>query len=298
MTLNQLTYFYHAATLQHFNQAAEAANISEPSLSRSIASLENELGIVLFEKKGRNVQLTKAGEIFLDHVRSILSEVERTETKMHQFAESGGHIDLAYVSPLAASYIPKTVRSFLRETKNHNVTFGFYQDITKNNLAGLKNGTYDIIFGSYVENEPTVEFVQILKQEMVVILPKDHQLGEREYLDSSIFSMYPVLSYDRTSGLGQYTRSFFAQNQIKPDYMCESPDETGIAALVAEGFGIALVADVDSIHRDDILIKHLIPEERFYHNVYMSYMKGRYHLPAVDRLIQYILVQALKTGNA
>ena len=53
MTLNQLGYFYQAAVLQHFNQAAEKINISEPSLSRSITALENELGVTLFEKRGR-----------------------------------------------------------------------------------------------------------------------------------------------------------------------------------------------------------------------------------------------------
>ena len=52
MTLNQLGYFYQAAVLQHFNQAAEKINISEPSLSRSITALENELGVTLFEKRG------------------------------------------------------------------------------------------------------------------------------------------------------------------------------------------------------------------------------------------------------
>lgn len=51
MTLNQLGYFYQAAVLQHFNQAAEKMNISEPSLSRSISSLEDELGVTLFEKE-------------------------------------------------------------------------------------------------------------------------------------------------------------------------------------------------------------------------------------------------------
>ena len=54
MTLNQLSYFYQAAVLEHFNQAAEKMNITEPSLSRSIAALEDELGVILFEKRGRD----------------------------------------------------------------------------------------------------------------------------------------------------------------------------------------------------------------------------------------------------
>ena len=64
MTLNQLTYFYHAATLQHFNQAAEKANISEPSLSRSIAALEAEFNVILFQKKDVMYSLPKQGMYF------------------------------------------------------------------------------------------------------------------------------------------------------------------------------------------------------------------------------------------
>lgn len=89
MTLNQLSYFYQAATLQHFNQAAEKLNISEPSLSRSISALEDELGVILFEKKGRNVILTKAGQIFFEHTEVILNDIKRAENKMKQIATDG-----------------------------------------------------------------------------------------------------------------------------------------------------------------------------------------------------------------
>ena len=145
MTLNQLGYFYQAAVLQHFNQAAEKMNISEPSLSRSISALEDELGVTLFEKRGRNVILTKAGEIFLEHATQILDDVKRAENKMHHLATDGGHIDIAYVSPLAREYIPHTVRNFLSLEQNKNITFNFNQDITSVNIEGLKKGSYDLI---------------------------------------------------------------------------------------------------------------------------------------------------------
>lgn len=288
MTLNQLGYFYQAATLQHFNQAAEKMNISEPSLSRSISSLEDELGVTLFEKKGRNVILTKAGQIFLEHTSVILDEIHRAENKMHQLATDGGHIDIAYVSPLARSYIPQTVRSFLSQEQNKNVTFHFSQDITRHNIEGLKKGAYDVIFGSYSPDENNIEFLPIIRQEMVVILPLDHPLCKMETIESGVFEHYPVLSYDRNSGLGKYTRNFFKEHGVAPDYICESPDENGIASLVAEGFGISLVADVDSIHRSDICIRPLIPSESFAHTVYMGYMQGKYQLPAVARFIKFV----------
>ena len=288
MTLNQLGYFYHAAVLQHFNQAAEKMNISEPSLSRSIAALEDELGVTLFEKRGRNVILTKAGEIVFEHATQILDDVKRAENKMHHLATDGGHIDIAYVSPLAREYIPRTVRNFLSLEQNKNITFNFNQDITSVNIEGLKKGAYDLIFGSYSANEPNIEFVPIIKQEIVAILPAGHPLSRKEALQAADFADYQVLGYNRHSGLGKYTRSFFKEHGIAPNFICESPDENGIASLVAQGFGIALVADVDTIYRDDICIRPLISSESFSHTVYMGYMRGKYQLPAVQRFIAFV----------
>ena len=248
MTLNQLGYFYQAAVLQHFNQAAEKINISEPSLSRSITALENELGVTLFEKRGRNVTLTKAGEIFLEHVTQILDDVTRASNKMQQIATNGGHIDIAYVSPLAREFIPNTVRSFLSLEQNKNITFHFFQDITSMNIEGLKKGSYDLIFGSYSANEPNIEFIPIIKQDLVAILPIGHPLCKKDEIEAGDFQKYPVLGYARHSGLGKYTRNFFKEHGVLPNFICESPDENGIASLVAKDFGIALVADVDTIH--------------------------------------------------
>ena len=70
MTLNQILYFQKIANLENYHQAAEELYISQPSLSRSMASLENELGVTLFEKEGRGVTLTKAGRMFLEYADS------------------------------------------------------------------------------------------------------------------------------------------------------------------------------------------------------------------------------------
>ena len=263
-------------------------NISEPSLSRSIAALENELGVTLFEKRGRNVTLTKAGEIFLEHVTQILDDVTRASNKMQQIATNGGHIDIAYVSPLAREFIPNTVRAFLSLEQNKNITFHFFQDITSMNIEGLKKGSYDLIFGSYSANEPNIEFIPIIKQDLVAILPIGHPLGKKAEIEAGDFEKYPVLGYARHSGLGKYTRNFFNDHGVIPNFICESPDENGIASLVAKNFGIALVADVDTIHRDDICIRPLISQETFSHTVYMGYMRGKYQLPAVQRFIQFV----------
>ncbi len=130
MTLNQLYYFQAIARYQHFHRAAESLNIAQPSLSRSMALLESELGIHLFERKGRGIELTKYGMVFLAHVDHILEEIKIAQNKMQQLSGNSGHIDIGYVYPLASHYIPHLVHRFLSEKGNCDITFSSNQDIT------------------------------------------------------------------------------------------------------------------------------------------------------------------------
>ena len=97
MTLNQLIYFQKVATLENYHQAAEVLYVSQPSLSRSMAALETELGITLFKKDGRGVVLTKAGHLFLEHANKIIADCDVAVDKMQELSSNGGEIDIGYV---------------------------------------------------------------------------------------------------------------------------------------------------------------------------------------------------------
>lgn len=287
MTLNQLTYFQTVAHCQHFRLAAARLNISQPSLSRSIANLEEELGIILFERHGRTISLTKYGRIFLEHTERILSEVNLAEKQMKKLAGSAGHVDIAYVFPLASHYIPHMVRRFLSRSRNQDITFSFHQSHTADLITGLKAERYDVIFGSYVENEPDIQFIPILSQEMIIITPLGHPLVSRKDPGLHDLEHYPIIGYDKTSGLGQFTRRTYASYSLQPDIICESPDENAIASLVAENFGIALVANVDVLSHFPLEKLHLT-DVKLRHTVYLAYLKGQYQIPAVKDFIHFI----------
>lgn len=287
MTLNQLIYFQAIAHLEHFHQAAAELNISQPSLSRSIASLEEELNIILFERQGRNIRLTKYGKIFLEYVDRILAEVKNAESRMKQLSGNKGHVDIAYVFPLAGYYIPHMVRQFLKQKKNAGVTFSFHQLHTSALVAGLKKDKFDIIFSSYVENEPEIQFIPLINQEMVIITPLDHPLKHQKQVSLSDLENYPIIGYDKTSGLGRFTERLIKTHGLHLNIVCECPDEYAISALVENEFGIALVADVDAIHQRDIHIFSL-SDHKLNHTVYLGHKKDRYMIPAVRNFIQFI----------
>ena len=287
MTLNQILYFQTVARHQHFRLAAAELSISQPSLSRSIAVLEEELGIILFERKGRTVTLTKYGKLFLEHADRILDEVRLAQKHMKKLSGNAGHVDIGYVFALAAHYIPHTVRRFLSTQKNKDVTFNFHQSHTGEMIRGLKNEKYDVIFGSYVEDEPDIQFVPILNQEMIIITPVGHPLSKKEQVSIHDLEHYPLIGYDRTSGLGRFTSRTYTSYTLHPNIICESPDENAIASLVAEDFGIALVADVAILDHFKLEKLHL-SDVTLHHTVYLAYLRGHYQIPAVRNFISFI----------
>ena len=287
MTLNQLHYFQTIARLENYRAAAEELYISQPSLSRSIDSLEKELGVQLFERTGRGITLTKSGRLFLEYVDRILEDCDIAIYKMKELSSSGGRIDIGYVFPLANYYIPHKVRTFLDQPGNERVTFGFTQNRTSAIIHEIKKGAIDVGFCAYVESEEELEFVPILKQEMVIIVPPEHPLSGLEEVSVRELENYPVIGYDRFSGLGGYTKRLYRNLGIKPEIMCECADENAIQALVRENFGIALVAKVDVLNEEEIRILRLSDAE-LTHYVNMVWLRNHYQMPAIQRFINFM----------
>ena len=290
MTLNQIYYFQTVARYENYRKAAEELYISQPSLSRSIASLESELGVLLFEKNGRGVNLTKGGKLFLEYADRIVDECEIAKNKMKEMASDGGKIDIGYVFPLASHYIPHNVRDFLNKKENKNVTFNFFQNHTSAIAKKVRSGELDVGFGGYIDKEE-FEFFPVLSEEMVLITPKGHELESYKKVSIQELRNYPVIGYDRESWLGNYTKQLYRRLAFQPNIVVECPDEHSIVALVSEDFGIALVPAIEEINENRVNI-HRFDDIELMHHTFMFWMRDRYQLPAVERFIEYMKQKA------
>lgn len=286
MTLNQIYYFQTVAKYENFRKAAEELYLSQPSLSRSIASLEEEFGLLLFEKNGRGVTLTKAGKLFLEYAERIVKECEIAKAKMTELATDGGKIDIGYVFPLASHYIPHHVRNFLKREENKAVTFNFFQNHTKAITKKILSGELDVGFGSYMEREE-LEYFPILTEEMVLISPKGHPLEGQAEVSIQELNHYPVIGYDKESGLGNYTNTLYKDLSLQPNIVVECPDEHSILSLVSEEFGIALVPRILEVDRHRINV-HKFSDIELKNQTFMFWLKDHYQIPVVERFIKYI----------
>lgn len=290
MTLNQIYYFQTVARYENYRKAAEELYISQPSLSRSIASLESELGVLLFEKNGRGVNLTKGGKLFLEYADRIIDECEIAKNKMKEMASDGGKIDIGYVFPLASHYIPHNVRDFLNKKENKNVTFNFFQNHTSAIAKKVRSGELDVGFGGYIDKEE-FEFFPVLSEEMVLITPKGHELESHKKVSIQELRNYPLIGYDRESWLGNYTKQLYRRLAFQPNIVVECPDEHSIVALVSEDFGVALVPAIEEINENRVNI-HRFDDIELMHHTFMFWMRDRYQLPAVERFIKYMKQKA------
>lgn len=296
MTLNQILYFRKVARLENYHQAAEELYISQPSLSRSMASLESELGVALFEKKGRGVTLTKAGKLFLEHADRIAGDCDVAVGKMQEISSDGGKIDIGYIFPLAGHYIPHNVCKFLNKKENKNVVFNFWQNHTPAIAEKVRTGELDVGFGGYLRMED-MEFFPLSAQELVIITPKEHPISGREDIPLAELGHYPVIGYEQASWMGTYVKYLYRKYQVNPNTIVECPDEYSIVSLVRENFGIALMPQTDILMSAEGIKIHRITGLDIYRQVFMFWMKDRYRLPAVERFITYMKEQQAENAN-
>lgn len=289
MNLNQLYYFEKLAELEHYTKAAEQLSISQPSLSHAISSLEDELGIFLFEKQGRNVRLTKPGRIYLSYVKNALNELKLGKNQIKKLTSiSEGHIDLAYISSIGAYFIPNLMSSFLKNKQYKNIRFLCNEGSTAKLITGLKKEKYDLVFCSHVHNEPHIEFVPICEQKLVVIVPKNHPLANNDYISLKDTLPYNLVYYTKESGLRAIVDDLFTSIGANPKISSEVAEDNSIAGLVAANMGIAVVTDNPTIRNFDLKILPLtsLPYKRY---VYLAFVKNRYLPPAAQEFKNYTI---------
>lgn len=285
MNLNQLYYFKTIAELEHFRLAAEKLNVAQPSLSASMANLEAELSVTLFEKEGRNVKLTKAGKIFLEYVEKSLETLDEGINKLKEMNKE--NIKLAYVFPLSAEYIPKTIKEFLDKNKGNEFSFTLKQELTPDIIAGLKSSKYDLGFCSKYEDEKDIIFEPIIEQEIILLAPKNHVLAERKEIELKEIEGFDYIIYFKESGLGQFIRKVFTEEKINAQIKFEAENEQGIIGLVSQNFGIALVGKTPMIENSglaQIKIKNL-KHKRY---IYLAYLKNKQMKKYTKQFFNYV----------
>lgn len=289
MNLNHLQYFATLAREEHYTNAAQKLSITQPSLSNAISLLEKELGIYLFEKKGRNVVLTKYGKVFLEYVEKTLETLNQGVKKTKFLTnETSGIIDLGYIYTFGVKEIPLLVRSFLDENKDKNFGFTFSDGNTTDIINGLKNDDFDIGFCSKKEDEDEIEFIKVKEEELVLITPKNHPLSKYKEIDLRDTVDYEYVAFKKNSGLRPFIDNMFMEINEKQNILYEVEKDESLAGLVEGNFGIGITPNIPILKYLDVCILK-IKNQKNIRNIYMARMKNKYLSPAVHEFTRFVI---------
>lgn len=297
MNLFQLRYFTELAHVQHYTNAAQNLNISQPSLSHAISQLEEELGVQLFEKAGRGIRLTEYGNEFLQCVERSLSILDNGIEDMQRHARGEGLIRLGFLAQLAVEFIPGLASRFLSLNRERRIDFTFHADRTPDLLEGLKQQKYDLVFCARPVESEFFSCVPIDRQELVLIVHKQHPLAARDCISLADTLQYPYIFFDNSTGLRPVIDELFEKIGRRPQIAYETDDEQIIFGLVSHGFGIAVTPYRELLLKLNVKILPILSPS-WEGNIYMVSNKQIYLTPAVKNFRDFILHHLLTQSDA
>lgn len=230
MQIKQLEYLIAISHKKSFNSASENLFITPQSLSRSIASMENELGFKLFERNSQGVRFTRAGEKFLEVAKDIIdryySALKEIETYSHDVEEvSSGRLTV-YAHPVfTMSMLPKAIAAFCREYPKINVCL--LEEISSSILNNLlkaededdghnlfKIGVLTIPqeadnFQKIYKHQKGWSFVPLMTGEYVCCVSKNSELASKRNISLKTVSKYPLIRFTNNSGDVSDVQSYF-----------------------------------------------------------------------------------------
>lgn len=290
MYLPQLQYFKVVAEEQNYTKAAQKLSMSQPALSRTITNLEEELGVELFCKKGRGVELNVYGKIFLEHVNIALDAILTGERKIKTLVSpKTGHIRIASIYTLGVNFVPYIIKDFCKE--NPLVTFSLSQQPTRIVLGMLRNCDIDLCFCTDLEGFDEVnefERTVILIEDLYILVNRSHPLAARTEVNLAELKEEKWVFFSDDTYFKRPALRIFEKAGFYPNILYECNEDSSVAAFVAADMGIALVPPILGIdHVKTVPLKITYPVCQ--RTLCMAWRKQSYAPPIIEKFREYVL---------
>jgi DNA-binding transcriptional LysR family regulator len=260
MELRHLRYFMAVAEELNFSRAAERLHIAQPPLSQQIRDLETEIGVVLFDRTKRRVELTAAGLVFVEKVRQALGQIEQAVAAAQRASRGEiGRLSLGFNSSATYSVLPTLLNAF--RARCPEVVLDLHELTTQQQLVHLQQQQIDAgILYLPIELEELAA-ISVLKEGMAIAIPETHPLATRDRVSIRAFSRELFILPPSRLGSGLYNQimQFFQQTGFSPIAVQEATQLQTSISLVAGGVGVALVpASLHNLQRAGVVYRSLL----------------------------------------
>lgn len=298
MNLDHIRYFQAIAYYEHYGRAAQALHVSQPNLNYAVTQLENELGVPLFEKHGRGVQLTRYGRLFLQSVNESLCILDAGTRDLQEMGRGGGLVLLGGIRKLAAQTVPDLMQKFLATSGNERTRFELHTEssFTADLLQAVAEERLDMAFVSHPGDDTVFENVAFARSPFVVVTPPNHPLAQKSSVTLRETLPYPFVYFSKRGGLRRPIDALFQKIGATPKIAYETEEDTVVAGMAAAGFGIAIVPDHPVLRCMDLKIIPLTAPDPG-RTAYLCRKRGALQPTAAQRFFAFCQAQ-LSQGAA
>ncbi len=241
MELRHIRYFLAVADERNITRAAEKLHIAQPALSRQIQQLEDLLGLPLFIRGSRPLDLTEAGRHFQTHALQLLNQSKHLISSTRNIGKVEAKFTMGFVGSLLYGLLPEVARRF-KEAHPH-VDLSLQEMTTLEQIRALKEGTIDAGFGRVRHEDPNIRRILLREEPLMAAIPANHPLAERESLSLQDLCPETLILYPEAPrpSFADLILQAFHDRGLAPGRTVDARELQVSLGLVAAGMGVTVI---------------------------------------------------------
>lgn len=294
ISTRQLRAFVALLETRNFTRAAAASHLSQPAFSALIRQLEESLGVRLFDRSTRHVELTAEGQEFERAARRLLGEFDGALADMRErAARQRGRVSIALLPSLAADWLPRVLAGFRQA--HPGIELQVADVLSEPCIERVRSGQADFALAATRADTPELRAEPFCSDEFHLVCPRDHPLATQRRLRPQDLAAWPFIHLSRTSSVRQYIDAATLP-QALPSVL-EVDQLATVAGMVAAGLGVSVVPALTLYQfRDPALAVRPVHWPGLTRHIYLVRRRDRGFSVAAQGLYEWVMARRPDTG--
>ncbi|MFC4714384.1 LysR family transcriptional regulator [Planococcus dechangensis] len=240
MDIRQLSYFIEVAKHKSFTKAAQALHVTQPTLSKMVKNLEEEMDVSLFDRSSRKVRLTDAGEVVFVQAQKIVNSLDDLSSSLYDVMSlNKGKIKIGLPPVISTLFFPTIIAAF--QSRYPDVTVILVEDGAKKVEEKVFDGEVDLGFVMLPVDPERFDVLPFVDQEIKLLVHEEHPLADQSLRNLIDFRDDPFLLLSKEFTLNSRTLEFCRSEGFEPKVAYESSQWDFIVGMVEKNLGVTLM---------------------------------------------------------
>jgi Transcriptional regulator len=254
MDIRQLVYFAEVVKRKGFSKAGEFLHITQPTISKMIKNLEDELGVTLIERSTKKIKLTDTGEVVYRHALHIVQSMESLEAELDDLRQvRKGHIRMGLLPMIGYNFISRIIADF--QKLHPQITIQILENGAREVEHSISEGDVDLGIVVLPVSEATFECLPVVEEHLKLLVYPEHRLASCKEIHLEELKEETFILYPENFTLYYHIREACMKVGFQPNVLYESSQWDFISEMVADNLGIAFLPDSICKNLDSSRIK-------------------------------------------